>query len=280
MESKTKIILGTVAVVALVAIGVVVYFGLFAKSGVTNVNSAGLREAVNRGAVLIDVRTPEEYAEGHIANAILMPDTEASELMKDLPREQEYVIYCRTGNRSSGVVNWMVENGFTNIKHLNKGIVSWDGELVQGNQPGSADAGATPDNSSGTNTGSEDGTAAPQEPAQVNTTPLTSDVSSVDLMTSDTGNLVLVEFATKTCPACKQAAPVLGKIKESMSDKVDVKIYYVDENPEAAEIFQRLGGYAVPHFFFVNSKGHIVEDMLGFPGELKFSKTLKNVLGS
>lgn len=176
MATNTKGLLGIVAVVAVIAIVAVIYFGLFAKRGpITDVDSAGLREAVSQGATLIDVRTPEEYSEGHIASAILMPDYDSAALMKDLPRDTEYVVYCRTGNRSSRVVKWMADNGFTNIKHLNKGIVSWDGELVQGAEPGEADFGTG---------GSE-------------VTP-TGDVGEIDIMKSTDGRMVLVEFATRT----------------------------------------------------------------------------------
>lgn len=56
-----------------------------------------------------------------------------------------------------------------------------------------------------------------------------------------------------------------------------MRIYYVDEDQKASEIFQKLGGYAVPQFYFVDSEGTVVKELLGFPGEVEFNKVVKEL---
>ena len=77
--------------------------------------------------VLIDVRTPEEFAAGHLAGAELVdfnaPDFR--EQISDYARDASYVIYCRSGNRSAGARAVMTELGFTDVADIDGGIVAW-----------------------------------------------------------------------------------------------------------------------------------------------------------
>ncbi|PKQ67203.1 rhodanese-like domain-containing protein [Raineya orbicola] len=78
-------------------------------------------------AVIIDVRTPMEYNEGHIKNAKLIDiygRDFASEIEK-LDRNKAYYVYCRSGNRSSSAAGFMVSKGFTKVYNLNGGIGAW-----------------------------------------------------------------------------------------------------------------------------------------------------------
>ncbi|MCB1270646.1 MAG: rhodanese-like domain-containing protein [Microthrixaceae bacterium] len=65
--------------------------------------------ALDQGAVVIDVRTPEEYAEGHVEGAELI-DVQSAEFasqIADLDPEAQYVVYCRSGNRSAAAAAQM-----------------------------------------------------------------------------------------------------------------------------------------------------------------------------
>lgn len=76
---------------------------------------------------VIDVRTPEEYAEGHIAEAILI-DFYAEDFRDEiarLDREKAYFVYCRSGNRSGQAVEIMRELGFVEVYNLSAGIREW-----------------------------------------------------------------------------------------------------------------------------------------------------------
>ena len=77
--------------------------------------------------VILDVRTPEEFAEGHITGAmnvnLLASDFEAR--MGTLDRGKSYLVYCRTGNRSTKAVQVMERLGFRSLYHMSEGIVGW-----------------------------------------------------------------------------------------------------------------------------------------------------------
>ena len=82
--------------------------------------------------VIIDARTEEEFAEGHIENAILIPEYEiASRAEKELPdKEQLILVYCRSGRRSKIASEELVKLGYTNVKEFG-GIIDWSYETVQ-----------------------------------------------------------------------------------------------------------------------------------------------------
>ncbi len=80
--------------------------------------------------VLIDVRTPEEFDEAHLDGAMLIDfyrdDFEAA--IDELDRDQPYVIYCRSGNRSGQARELMAELGFTDVADIDGGIVAWEAD--------------------------------------------------------------------------------------------------------------------------------------------------------
>lgn len=77
--------------------------------------------------VILDVRTAEEFAEGHVEGATMLDfyrDDFAEELAQ-LDRDVPYVVYCRSGNRSGQTLELMRELGFTSVEEVDGGIVSW-----------------------------------------------------------------------------------------------------------------------------------------------------------
>ena len=73
-----------------------------------------------KGYIILDVRTQEEYDQGHIPGAILIPDTEieaqAEKVLTD--KDQLILVYCRSGRRSKLAAEALVELGYTNIKEF------------------------------------------------------------------------------------------------------------------------------------------------------------------
>lgn len=68
-------------------------------------------------AVIIDVRTPEEYATGHLDGAVNI-DVQSADfgtLVSQLPTDGEYFVYCRSGNRSGQAIEQMKASGFTDL---------------------------------------------------------------------------------------------------------------------------------------------------------------------
>jgi rhodanese-related sulfurtransferase len=82
--------------------------------------------------VIIDARTEDEFAEGHIENAILIPEYEIAERAeKELPdKEQLILVYCRSGRRSKIASEELVNLGYTNVKEFG-GIIDWPYETVK-----------------------------------------------------------------------------------------------------------------------------------------------------
>ena len=81
--------------------------------------------------ILLDVRTAQEYASGHIPGAVNLPnETITSEAIQQLPdKEQLILVYCSSGNRSKQASEKLVNLGYTNIVEFG-GINDWSGEVV------------------------------------------------------------------------------------------------------------------------------------------------------
>lgn len=77
--------------------------------------------------VVLDVRTVAEYDEGHISGALNIPVQELEERLGELDSSVEYLVYCRTGNRSSVAVQVLKAGGFDSVYHMNRGITAWVG---------------------------------------------------------------------------------------------------------------------------------------------------------
>ena len=84
------------------------------------------------GYIIIDARTQEEYDEGHIPGAILIPEYEiADRAEKELPdKDQLILVYCRSGRRSKIAAEELVKLGYTNVKEFG-GIIDWEYETVK-----------------------------------------------------------------------------------------------------------------------------------------------------
>ncbi len=83
------------------------------------------------GYIILDVRTPEEFADKHIPGAINVPnETIGTEEISELPdKNQMILVYCRSGNRSKQASEKLAALGYTNIVEFG-GINDWPGETV------------------------------------------------------------------------------------------------------------------------------------------------------
>ena len=82
--------------------------------------------------IIIDARTQEEFAEGHIENAVLIPEYEIKDRAeKELPDKDALIlVYCRSGRRSKIASEELVKLGYTNVKEFG-GIIDWPYEVVE-----------------------------------------------------------------------------------------------------------------------------------------------------
>ena len=82
------------------------------------------------GYIILDVRTQEEYDQGHIPGAIMISHEEIAEKAEDVltDKDQLILVYCRSGRRSKLAAEALVELGYTNIKEFG-GIIDWPYEV-------------------------------------------------------------------------------------------------------------------------------------------------------
>lgn len=83
------------------------------------------------GITIVDVRTEEEFAAGHIANAVLVPNETISDTAPEALPDKDAVllVYCRSGRRSKEASEKLLELGYTNIYDFG-GIIDWPYEVV------------------------------------------------------------------------------------------------------------------------------------------------------
>lgn len=84
------------------------------------------------GYIIIDARTEEEFSEGHIEGAILIPEYEIAERAEmEIPEKETLIlVYCRSGRRSKIASDALVSLGYTNVKEFG-GIIDWQFEIVK-----------------------------------------------------------------------------------------------------------------------------------------------------
>ena len=84
----------------------------------------------NPDFVILDIRTPQEYRQGHISGSVNLdfysPDFEHS--IMNLDKDKILLIYCRSGNRSGRALGILEGKGFSRVYHLSNGIIEWSRE--------------------------------------------------------------------------------------------------------------------------------------------------------
>lgn len=162
----------------------------------------------NSLAVILDVRTQEEYDEKHIPGAILIPNetigTEPLEALPDL--NQEILIYCRSGNRSEQAAKKLIEAGYTNVFDFG-GINDWPYETVSGNE----------DKKDGTEAAREDGTEAEPSFSHFTATDLDGNTVTEDIFKDY--KLTMINIWGTFCGPCIKEMPELGDINREYKDK-------------------------------------------------------------
>lgn len=87
-------------------------------------------ELIDKGVFVLDVRTPAEYKQGHLENAVLIPVQELQKRLHELAdrKSDDILIYCATGNRSTVASKILLDNEFKHVINLQKGIRQWTRE--------------------------------------------------------------------------------------------------------------------------------------------------------
>ncbi|GAB4413389.1 MAG: hypothetical protein OHK0039_20330 [Bacteroidia bacterium] len=96
-------------------------------------NAFGQAIEADKHAVVLDVRRPDEFRDGHLRKArnlnVMSPDF--AEQLQKLDKEKSYYVYCRSGARSSSACSMMIQQGFSKVYNLSGGIMSWRGKLAK-----------------------------------------------------------------------------------------------------------------------------------------------------
>ena len=196
----------------LIAISLTIIALLFAacSNGQTKNNNQTLLEAsdfakkINEtpNAVIIDVRTPGEYGQGYLPNAVNM-DWKGSDFGKQiatLDKSKPVFVYCQSGGRSASAANKMRSEGFKEVYELKGGIMKW---------------------------------RAANLPEATGNIPAAKGMSRQDfdkIIESD--KLVLVDYYAEWCAPCRKMKPYLEEISKDMADKVTVVRINADDNKE------------------------------------------------
>ena len=82
-------------------------------------------------AILIDVRTPAEYRDGHIPGVVNIPLDELEKRLGEIPKDKKVVLICRTGNRSAQGTKFLRSKGFDNVFNSTGGMSTWKGPVTK-----------------------------------------------------------------------------------------------------------------------------------------------------
>jgi len=123
----------TIAAVAALSMLVAVTFRVAGADAPAEPSIAGgaLQERIEANEpdfVVLDVRTPEEYAAGHVPRAINIPHDVVSEHLAALSdaRDKEVIVYCRSGRRAAMAIDALREAGFEHVTHLEGDMLGWE----------------------------------------------------------------------------------------------------------------------------------------------------------
>jgi rhodanese-related sulfurtransferase len=97
-----------------------------------------LADRMAAGAVVVDVRQPDEYTDGHVPGARLVPLNEVPDALDQFPRDVDVLLICRSGGRSMAAAEFLDQQGLS-VVNVAGGTLAWVAsgrEVVTGDQPG------------------------------------------------------------------------------------------------------------------------------------------------
>ena len=197
-------------------------------SFIKNLGAKEFKQLVDAGnGITLDVRTPEEVADGQIPNAstINFYDDGFVEKINLINKEKEIYVYCKMGGRSAQAAEILRKNGFKKVYNLDGGITAWEkqGYPIAKSQD-------KPDNK-------------------------IKGMSLVEFNTLiNTEKPVLVDFHTLWCAPCRKMAPIVDNLEKQYQEKAVVQRIDVDKSKEISKEYQIQG---VP-VFVLFKKGKVV----------------------
>ena len=215
---------------------------------IENVDTKKFKELVDAGkGIILDVRTPEEVAEGYISNAstINLYDNDFNSKINLIQKDREIYVYCKSGGRSAEAAEALKKNGFIKIYNLKGGISAWENNGFPIVKPD-----------------------------------ITKDEKIQQIALADfktllaTDKPVLVDFHTIWCSPCRKMVPIIDRIEEKYREKAIVMRIDVDKSKEVEKAYKIQG---VPVFILFKN-GKEIWKHNGIISEEELKKQIENNL--
>jgi thioredoxin len=214
------------------------------QSQSTNLSANSFADKIKElpNETVLDVRTPEEYAKGHIADAknINWKDADFASRVEQMDKSKPVFVYCLSGIRSAAAAKKMREMGFKEVYEMDGGIMKWRAANL------------------------------PETTAGITKPEGMSKQQFAQLVDSD--KLVLVDFYADWCEPCKRMEPYLKEIATDMKDKVQVIRINADDNQA---LCKELGVDALPVLQLYKNKT-LTWSNVGFIGKGDVVKKINN----
>ncbi|MFS0787337.1 rhodanese-like domain-containing protein [Shouchella sp. 1P09AA] len=109
------------------------------EDGILQISTSELKDELQNKKphdepIVIDVREVTEYEDGHIPGVPLIPMNEVPSMLQEMDDDKSYILVCRSGRRSQNTAMYMKEQGFTNVRNYDGGMLEWDGERSFGQE--------------------------------------------------------------------------------------------------------------------------------------------------
>jgi thioredoxin len=199
--------------------GLLFFWGMAFSQSVINTDALKFNSLLKTGnGIILDVRTPQEFSRGHIANATLIniSDKDFINKVAVLQKDKPIYIYCLSGSRSWVAADYLAKNGFKQVYNLQQGLIDWQ----RNNLP-----------------------LEKSEAVVATNSKIITPTDFTNLITSN--KLVFVDFNTVWCAPCKTMNPIVDQLSETFKQKVKVEKIDMDANRELA---QALDVQAIPGF--------------------------------
>lgn len=207
---------------------------------------------------LLDVRTPEEYATGHIEGAVNnnVDDAAFDKNLAHLDKEKPVLVYCKGGGRSAAAVEKLKALGYKKVYELEGGMLAWNNSKL----PVSTATVTAPAPKASASSG------RPKSAAGEGFS-----VADFEKLVKETPVLV-VDFSAVWCGPCKKLSPILEKMEKEFAGKVTVQKIDIDLSEELTSYMAIQG---VPYVVkYVNGKK--VNQMVGLDTEENIRKFMAN----
>mgnify|MGYP001068837008 CR=1 FL=1 len=125
-NNTNKWIIPVLLVAAAVIVGLILILGNGPVKGMpASINVTDAMQRFEDGAFLLDVRTVEEWNQGHVDGAVLIPLDQLGARVNEVPKDQDVLIICRSGNRSGQARDLLRGQGFDRTTSISGGINAW-----------------------------------------------------------------------------------------------------------------------------------------------------------